>query len=175
MRNCKVSVFSSVQSLIPTDLEWETVRDAIKNPTAVGGIHWAPARYQPWQRRRENIVALSHVVLDYDGSNTLTDALKAWQGYAGCIHTTKNHTPEVARFRVILELTHDITPAEHKRVMTAIRETKALRSHEWDAMANDVGQIWAMPQPWDHYEFFGLPGDPLDVNLVLCMMVGLVS
>ncbi len=70
---------------------------------------WSPALYPPNSRREaENVVHLSCLVLDYDSGVDIPQTSAQWTDWYHIVHTTWSHTPEHAKFRLILPLAKPI-------------------------------------------------------------------
>ena len=63
-------------------------------------------------RQKDNIVAITGIVLDVDGGNTdeqLANALMKFEPYAHVWYTTYSHTPEAPKLRIVVPLAEPVT------------------------------------------------------------------
>lgn len=75
--------------------------------TQAQGMHWANHQFKNGHRAEENVIAgFNTVVLDVDEGVTLETAAELLKGFKYMIYTTKRHTPEANRFRVILPINY---------------------------------------------------------------------
>lgn len=83
--------------------------DQLYKVTQAPGIHWINHHLQGGYRNEENAIpGFSFVVIDVDGTCSLSTAKMLLQDYKALYYTTKSHTPEVNRFRVILPISHQL-------------------------------------------------------------------
>ena len=88
-------------------------------------LHWINHHLTNGHRHDDNIAAgFNVVVLDVDGGIRAEAVAELLKEYKGVIHTTKRHTPQKHRFRVILPLSFNVelTPDEFKEFMANIFE-----------------------------------------------------
>lgn len=67
-------------------------------------------------RKDENLVSRSLVALDFDYADQKTFAYVASAPFASLLYTTRNHTPEKPRYRVIIPLKRAITKEEYEPI-----------------------------------------------------------
>lgn len=73
------------------------------------GFHWLNHHVQGGYRNEENAVpGFNMIVLDIDGTMNLSTAKLLLDGYKAIYYTTKSHTPEVNRFRIVLPLNYEL-------------------------------------------------------------------
>lgn len=83
--------------------------DQLYRVTQAPGIHWVSHHLAGGYRNEENAIpGFSYVVLDIDGTCSLSTAKMLLQDYKALYYTTKSHTPEVNRFRIILPISHQL-------------------------------------------------------------------
>lgn len=81
-----------------SDLHWISHHLVNGYPGQVGGY-----------RNEENVIAgFSYVVIDVDGTAPLSTAKLLLQDYKALYYTTKRHTPEENRYRIILPISHQL-------------------------------------------------------------------
>jgi KaiC/GvpD/RAD55 family RecA-like ATPase len=105
---------------------------------------WSAARFNPPVRVDANVVAMTAIVLDYDGDGgeTLEDAERMWRVFYGLVHTTRRHEPEAHRFRVVLPLVHEIAPDNYKRLWTFVVR---MSGHRVDPKTRNPSRFWYVP------------------------------
>jgi RecA/RadA recombinase len=130
---------------------------------------WSPVVCDPPTRKDEHVKRLSALVLDYDGTAAVSAAVDLWGGCYGLIHTTRKHTYDVHRFRVVLPLSRHVNPAEYARLWSWAFERAARVGHAIDASTKNPSRFWYMPgtKPGGVFEAYELAGDPLDVDATL--------
>ncbi len=137
---------------------------------------WSPATFEGDRRAKRGALSVCALVLDYEAEEgqepaTLEGAVGLWGACRGWIYTTWSHTPERPRFRVVLELSRTVTPAEQP----ILWRWGATRCHEAghpiDEGCSDASRLWYLPavQPGRiaEYRLLPLDGVPLDVEAVL--------
>jgi len=73
------------------------------------GFHWLNHHVQGGYRNEENSVpGFNMIVLDIDGTMNLSTAKMLLKDYTAMYYTTKSHTPEVNRFRIILPINYEL-------------------------------------------------------------------
>ncbi len=116
---------------------------------------WSPATFNPPERALANVEAIRALVLDYDNASggdpvpdpvTLEQAKEMFADYMGVIHTTRSHTLDWPRFRVILPLTRPLNKLEYASLWQAAER-------RWPGLD---------PQPKDPSRFWYTPGIPED-------------
>lgn len=75
--------------------------------TQADGIHWVSHALKNGYRKEENAIeGFNLLVLDVDGTASLELVRSLLSEYTYHIYTTKRHTPEENRFRIVLPLSH---------------------------------------------------------------------
>src|SRR5574341_1018517 len=125
-----VSLFSSKGDAKPrTSCEtWPQLIKRFSTPkirAVKDGALFSPAKFSPAHRAKENARELSLLVLDYDHSTTIEEALRMWQplGVKLLLYTTHSHQritedhPRAEdRFRVVIPLKEPISAIEYPRL-----------------------------------------------------------
>jgi hypothetical protein len=128
------------------------------------GPGWAPVTFTRNYRKLGNVETVHALAWDYDSGAEALDAIAArWAGVAGVLHTTKRHTPEAPRARVILWLSRPVTSAEFVALWQALRA----RSGDVDEQTKDPSRFWYWPTMGEHFSGRILDGAPLDVDAEL--------
>ncbi|MEB2314105.1 MAG: virulence-associated E family protein [Sorangiineae bacterium] len=124
---------------------------------------WSPTRCEPARRALETVQSVSALCLDYDGGTAIDDAAAAWTGTRALIHTTRKHTPDAHRFRVILPLSREVSPAEYSALWAAV---DAKLGGVVDPATKDASRFWYVPGCPLDAEFIAreIEGEPLDVD-----------
>lgn len=117
--------------------------DQLTNLTQSAGMHWINHHVKNNHRNEENIIlGFNMIVLDVDGTISLNTAQDLLKEYKYLIYTTKRHTEEVNRFRMILPTNYELQldSEEYKEFMDNIRswlpfevdESVNQRSKKWE-------------------------------------------
>lgn len=152
------------------EVPWPALLAELKQPADFLGDSdhpgWSPIVCQPATRKDEHVRRLCALVLDYDGGAAVQGAAELWGGYYGLIHTTRKHTVEVHRFRVVLPLSRHVSPAEYARLWAWAYERATRAGHRLDASTRNVSRFWYLPgtKPGGAFEAVDLDGSPLDVD-----------
>lgn len=110
-------------------LNWEEVTQLGKTT----GLHYLTHHVVDGYRKGENVIkGFNLIVLDIDDGSTLEQATALFEGMKYCIYTTKRHTPEHHRFRVILPTRYTLALNEdvYKEMMKTIFNSLAIKCDE---------------------------------------------
>lgn len=150
--------------------DWSKILDLLSHWQPFKGDRehpgWSAAVFEPCERSNDNVRLVTALVLDYDGTARIQDALDLWSSFMGVIHTTRKHTDEAHRFRVVLPMTRPVAPSEYSALWRRIYE-KAGR--KVDASPKDAGRFWFMPGSPNRLTFVAhrLHGEPLNPDQIL--------
>ena len=125
--------------------------------TQKANMHWITHHLTDGHRHEESIInGFNMIVVDVDGGITLDAAKSLLQEYTGLVYTTKRHTPDENRFRVVLPINYflELDQTEFKEFMSNIFEWLPF---EVDKATGQRARKW-LTHP-GHYEY--LPGDKL--------------
>jgi len=117
--------------------------DILHKLTTAEGYHYTAHEFVNGHRKSENVVpGFDLLILDCDGDISMSTVKVLLEDYTFLMSTTKRHTPEVNRFRLILPLSHrlKLSTGEYSRFMTNV--------FEWlpfpvDEGAKDIARKWA--------------------------------
>ena len=119
--------------------------------TQHSGMHWCNHHFRKGHRAEENVLAgFNLVVIDVDGTCTLDTAHELLKEYKFLTYTTKRHSEEENRFRLILpinynlELDHD----DYKAFMNSVMEWLPFKT---DESANQRAKKWESFNGEYHY------------------------
>lgn len=155
---------------VEKSMPWDKLFELFESRVAFAGDRehpgWSAARFEPCARAAENVKAVTALVLDYDGTQPLEGAAEEWSEFYGLIHTTRKHTPEVHRFRVILPFGREVTPEEYAGIW---RRIFARTGGKLDPAPKDPSRFWFTPgtPQTEHYRTIRLTGQPLDPDAAL--------
>lgn len=145
---------------------WESVFDRLSHAVPYAGDHehpgWSAARFEPCERALENVKLVYALCLDFDHGETIRGVRQRLAGFFGVLHTTRKHTPEAPRFRVVLPFSRPVTPAEYEALW--------VRFANWagrvDQSPKDPSRFWYLPgvKPDGAFEAHRLNGEPIDVD-----------
>lgn len=117
--------------------------------TKAEGKHWANHHFKDGHRTEENVISgFNMVVIDVDGGVPLHTAHELLKDYKFMTYTTKSHTEESNRFRLILPINYHLTldTDEYKEFMNGIMawlpfetdETANQRAKKWESFAGGL-------------------------------------
>lgn len=124
--------------------------DQLSILTQAPGMHWANHHFKNGHRAEENTVAgFNMLVLDVDGGSSLSAVHELMRDYKFMTYTTKRHTPDHNRFRMILPINYilEFDGDEYKEFMEnvmgwlpfKIDEAANQRSRKWESF--DAGSF----------------------------------
>jgi len=137
--------------------------DLLHKLTTAEGYHYTAHGFVNGHRKSENVIpGFDLLILDCDGDVNTSTVKVLLEDYAFLISTTKRHTEELNRFRLILPLSHKIklTSGEYSRFMTNV--------FEWlpfpvDEAAKDIARKWASHPGYYEYN----KGDTIDATMFI--------
>jgi len=104
--------------------------------------HWCSHHFKGGIRRAENALpAFNMLVLDIDGTLPLTVAKELLNKYQAMYYTTKSHTEEVNRYRIILPINYvlELDREDYRQCMEAVLKTLPF---ECDPATADIARKW---------------------------------
>ncbi|AHC56573.1 DNA primase [Achromobacter phage JWDelta] len=127
--------------------------DQLHQMTQVKGIHWANHDFKRGHRAEENVIpGFNMIVIDVDGGCTLAMCHELMKDYKFMTYTTKRHTDEENRFRLMIPMNYELhlDSEEYKEFMNnvmqwlpfATDESANQRSKKWES--ND-GKFFVNP------------------------------
>jgi hypothetical protein len=152
------------------DLTWERLAAWMAAPVEFRGKDtpgWSAAAFIGPSRRSDRCTAVHGLVLDFDDGKAPRSVIETlFAGHRALAHTSKSHTAENQSYRVVLDLTRPVLPAEYAILWSAVTRDYADRV---DQAAKDCSRFWFVPCRTEatEYESFGFDGDPIDVDAVL--------
>ena len=125
--------------------------DKLHKLTTAPQLHYTAHGFINGHRKSENAIqGFDLLILDCDGDAPISMVKNLLEDYTFLVSTTKRHTADINRFRLILPMSHRIklTPTEYSRFMTNV--------FEWipfpvDEAAKDIARKWASHP--GHYEY----------------------
>ena len=145
----------------------------------VGGVKegrgWVAANIPDGPRTNARVISTSLIVFDIDNKGSvvtqaeLERAIRA-KGYRAILHSTYNDTPGNPRFRLILDISEPIKPADHKSLLLHIAQNLGITDFI-DTACTDLSRYFYLPrcpiQRVEDYVFWSIDGDP--VNIEACL------
>jgi hypothetical protein len=144
---------------------WDELFDRMASADVFRGDNehpgWSPATFNPCKRSKDNVRAVHALCLDYDGGTQIADALERWAGHYGYLHTTRRHTDEAPRFRVILPLARSVSPFEFQALWHRVN---VHAGGKLDPAPKDPSRFWFWPSCNGDGEYIDhrLDGEALD-------------
>jgi hypothetical protein len=103
---------------------------------------WSPAAFVGDARALAAVESVSAVCLDYDAGGDADALVSRWGAFAGVLHSTRKHTPEAPRYRLVLPLARSVTPAEFAALWPRVA---AEAGSEVDEAPKDPSRFWYVP------------------------------
>jgi hypothetical protein len=127
--------------------------------TQAEGMHWVNHHLNGGYRNEENAIpGFSFVVLDVDGTIQLTTAKLLLRKYKTLYYTTKRHTEEANRFRILLPINYELK-MDAKEYREFYKNILEWLPFEVDLQCGHRSKKWLTHK--GHYEY--TEGDLLDV------------
>ena len=83
--------------------------DQLYKVTQAPGFHWTSHHLANGYRNEENAIpGFSYLVVDVDGTCPMPVAQKLLEDYKALYYTTKSHTPDSHRYRIVLPCSHQL-------------------------------------------------------------------
>lgn len=114
-------------------------------------FHWTNHQFKNGHRSEENVIpGFNMIVIDVDGGTPVSSARELMGDIKHAIYTTKRHTEEENRFRMILPINYflELTADEYKEFMNGVMEWLPFKS---DPGANQRARKW---ETYSKGEFF---------------------
>lgn len=119
--------------------------------TQAPGMHWTSHHLNGGYRNEENSIAgFNLAVVDVDGGVNLSTAKLLLKGYKYLIYTTKRHTDDENRFRIVFPLNYELMldPKDYKEFMTHLYQWLPF---EVDTATNQRARKWMSHD--GHFEY----------------------
>lgn len=115
-----------------------------KLPALLGadGLHWSNHHFDKQHRAEDNVIpGFNCIVVDVDGDCPLSVVHELMKGYTYVTATTKRHTPETNRFRLIMPMNYELAldKADYREFMDSFLLWLPFES---DAAANQRSKKW---------------------------------
>ena len=90
--------------------EWATGPfSELSNLTQANGLHWCNHAFDNGHRAEENVIqGFNMLVLDIDGGVSMSSVHDLFEDYTFMTYTTKRHTPDENRFRLLLPMNYHL-------------------------------------------------------------------
>lgn len=129
------------------ELAWERLWGTLSDPREYRGDNhpgWSAATFADDRRALANVEQVFALCLDFDQGVAIDDACArmAELGLGGFLHTTRKHSAESHRFRIVIPLSRPVSPFEYGVL--------------WRNVAPDFGSVDEAPK--DPSRFWFLPG-----------------
>lgn len=124
----------------------------IGNLTKLKDAHWCSHHFVDGIRRTSHVIkGCNLIVIDVDGTATLDEAKEVLRDYTYHIYTTKRHTPQEHRFRIVMPMSHTLklTAEEYVEFMKGVLQFLPFKTDEQTSQAN---RKWLSNPDADVYE-----------------------
>ena len=128
--------------------------------TQSSGMHWANHHFKGGHRAEENVfVGFNMIVIDVDGGITLDTVHELMKEYKFMTYTTKRHSDEENRFRLIIPMNYylELDSSEYKEFMNTVMAWLPFKT---DESANQRAKKW---ECFDGEYHYNMEGELLDV------------
>lgn len=142
----------------------------------VGGVKegrgWVAANIPDGPRTNDRVISVSSLVFDIDNKGSIITQAELERairgsGYRAILHSTYNNTPSNPRFRLILDISEPIQPADHKSLLLHVAQNLGL-SEFIDTACSDPSRYFYLPrcppERIEDYVFWSIKGDPVNVK-----------
>jgi len=119
----------------------------------------SPAMFDPPQRKQENVVEVSVLILDVDIGVTAEDVLDRLRGYDVFLVETFNSKPDALRWRVLVRLVSPIPGADYNEAWARVNQ---LLKGWLDPATKDSSRMMWLTCGASSRRFFAQEGDALD-------------
>lgn len=116
--------------------------DKLHKLTSAKGYHYTAHHFKDGYRSSDKAIeGFNLLILDVDSGTSLTTAQNLLKGYKALFATTKRHTDDEHRFRIILPLTHTVklSPTAYPKFMENVF---AWLPFEVDKATKDIARKW---------------------------------
>lgn len=135
--------------------------DQLHNMTQADDTHWCNHHFKNGHRAEENVIAgFNMIVIDVDGDIPLHSVHELMKDYKFMTYTTKRHTEEENRFRLMIPMNYylEFDSDEYKEFMNEIMGWLPFKT---DESANQRAKKWESFSGGEY--FYNLEGELLDV------------
>lgn len=148
------------------EMTWEQVCATLSDTRRYQGDDhpgWSPAAFDGDRRALERVSAVSALTLDIDHGMSVEQALlRAGElSLGGLLHTTRKHTPDAHRFRVVVPLSRPVSAFEYAALWSRV----APRFGPVDEQAKDASRFWFLPGCPDPETFHAETIDGPELNV----------
>jgi hypothetical protein len=137
--------------------------DKLYKMVTADGIHYTAHHFDSGYRNASKVIpGFNLVIVDVDQGIKLDTARELLRGFKALYATTKRHTPEENRFRIIFPLSHivKLSPATYSKFMLNVFNWLPF---EVDSQTKDISRKWESFNGQYHYE----DGELLDAMLFI--------
>jgi hypothetical protein len=158
-------------------ISWPFLCERLKR--VIGGAKegrgWVAANIPDGPRANDRVISTSLLVFDIDNKGSVVTQAELEMairdnGYRAILHSTYNHTPDNPRFRLVLDISEPIKPADHKSLLLHIAQNLGITDFI-DTACTDLSRYFYLPrcpiQRIKDYVFWSIEGDPVDIEACL--------
>lgn len=132
---------------------------------------WSPVVFDPPKRSRDNVRSVYALVLDHDEHGDWDKLRTLWRNNRGVIYTTKSHSVQAARLRVVLVLARTVGLEEYIRVWDWAARRSSEAGCPVDKQCKDASRFWYDPtRPPGGWHSEILNGSPIDPDAILALV-----
>jgi hypothetical protein len=158
-------------------IKWNTLIQVLSKPEAgvKDGRGWLPVEIADGPRRGERVESISLLVYDIDNKHAvinldeLADTITK-SNYRAIVHSTYTHKPGSPRFRLILDVSRPIEPADFRELALRIAGELCIIDYI-DRSCLDVSRFFYRPRcaedRLENFVFRSYEGEPVDIQSCL--------
>ena len=158
-------------------ISWPSLCERLKR--VIGGAKegrgWVAANIPDGPRANDRVISTSLLVFDIDNKGSVVTQAELEMairdnGYRAILHSTYNHTPDNPRFRLVLDISEPIKPADHKSLLLHVAQNLGITDFI-DTACSDLSRYFYLPrcpiERVEDYVFWSVDGDPINVEACL--------
>lgn len=138
--------------------------DQLHLMTQAPGIHWCNHAFEGGHRHDDNVIpGFNLIVLDIDGGIPMQTVHDLLEDYMFLTYTTKRHTPDTNRFRLIMPSSYNLKleKEDYREFMTNLMNWLPIPNNALDSASLQRSKKWASHDAGTFH--YNLNGNPLDV------------
>jgi len=158
-------------------ISWPSLCERLKR--VIGGAKegrgWVAANIPDGPRANDRVISTSLLVFDIDNKSSIVTQAELEKairdsGYKAILHSTYNHTADNPRFRLVLDISEPIKPADHKSLLLHVAQNLGITDFI-DTACTDLSRYFYLPrcpiERIEDYVFLSVDGDA--VNIEVCL------
>jgi hypothetical protein len=163
--NLDEMVLSYSQQITEGFVEETAPFDQLYKLTTANGMHYAAHRFKNGYRSSDNAIpGFNMIILDVDGGTNIDTAHLLLKDYVHLISTTKRHTAQKNRFRIILPMSH-VLHMDPRTYTLFMKNVMQWLPFEVDPATTDIARKWETNQGAEYV--YNMKADLIDATLFI--------